>query len=77
MKEIFFYTRPSCHLCEEAKGIVQLVQEELDLAVHECNIDECEEWTERYGMMIPVVEYKREIIQYGRIDYPALKKKLK
>ncbi|WP_338751410.1 glutaredoxin family protein [Bacillus sp. FJAT-52991] len=76
MKEIIFYTRPQCPLCIEAQIVLQLVQEEVPIVVHERNINEQDEWTEKYGLMIPVIEYNDEIIQYGAIDYPALIKKL-
>ncbi|OZI13627.1 NrdH-redoxin [Bacillaceae bacterium SAS-127] len=76
MKEIIFYTRPQCRLCTEAQTILQLVQEDVPVVIHERNINDRDEWTEQYGLMIPVIEYDNEIIQYGVIDYPTLIKKL-
>ncbi|PAQ13574.1 glutaredoxin family protein [Bacillus sp. FJAT-42315] len=76
MKEIIFYTRPQCPLCIEAQTVLQLVREEVSVVVHERNINDRDEWTEKYGLMIPVIEYDNEIIQYGVIDYPTLIKKL-
>lgn len=76
MKEIIFYTRPQCPLCTEAQTVLQFVQEEVPIVIHERNINDRDEWTEQYGLMIPVIEYNHEIIQYGVIDYPTLIKKL-
>ncbi|WP_203364547.1 glutaredoxin family protein [Bacillus sp. REN10] len=76
MKEVIFYTRPQCPLCVEAQLILQLVQEEIPLVVEERNINDQEEWTEKYGLMIPVIEHNGEIIQYGTVDYPTLIGKL-
>lgn len=67
--DVYFYTRPNCHLCEEAKVVIQRVKDEMDLTLYERNIDERDEWTEEYGLMIPVIECGGETIQYGRIDY--------
>ncbi|OLN24228.1 NrdH-redoxin [Domibacillus antri] len=75
--DVFFYTRPNCHLCEEAKWVMKLVQEEIAMTLQERNIDESDEWTEKYGLMIPVVEYGGELVQYGQIDYVTVLEKLK
>ncbi|OCA89106.1 glutaredoxin family protein [Pseudobacillus wudalianchiensis] len=76
MKEVYFYTRAQCSLCEEAKRTLELVQEEVAFHIHEINIDESDELTEKYGLMIPVVEMDEEIIQFGHVDYPTIKMKL-
>ncbi|OES46162.1 glutaredoxin family protein [Domibacillus iocasae] len=75
--KIDFYTRPGCHLCEEAKIIVQLIAEELGLKVHERNIEEKDEWTEEYGLIIPVLKAGKDIIAYGKIDYVSALTKLR
>lgn len=75
--DVYFYTRPDCHLCEGAKVIMQMVKDEIDITLYERNIDECDKWTEQYGLMIPVVECDGEMIQYGRIDYFTIFTKLK
>lgn len=74
---VYFYTRPGCHLCDEAKAIVNIVVEELGLRVIERNIEENDEWTEEYGLMIPVVKASGEMIAYGRVDYVSVFMKLK
>lgn len=76
MKEVYFYTRPQCSLCEEAKLVLELVQEEMPFLIHEVNIDENDELTEKYGLMIPVIELDGEIVQFGCVDYPTVKLKL-
>ena len=73
---ITFYTRPNCPLCDEAKLMITLVQEDIPFTLDERNIDERDEWTEKYGLMIPVVELDGEIVQYGQVDYVTLSKRL-
>ncbi|MEK4028063.1 MULTISPECIES: glutaredoxin family protein [Bacillaceae] len=76
MKEVCFYTRPQCRLCEEAKRTLELVREETPFHVREINIDESDELTEKYGLMIPVIELDGEIVQFGDVDYPTIRLKL-
>lgn len=66
--EIIFYTRKKCELCQDAKLLLEILQNEYDFTIIEREIDENDEWTEKYGLMIPVIEYNGEVIQYGQID---------
>lgn len=74
---IDFYTRPGCHLCEDARRVLDAMTKESSLPVQERNIDTSDEWTEKYGLMIPVVEIEGEILAYGNIESSALFTKLK
>ncbi|RBP05584.1 glutaredoxin family protein [Rossellomorea aquimaris] len=76
MKQVLFYTRNQCGLCEDAKITLKLLQDELGFEIIEIDIEETDELTERFGLMIPVVELDREILQYGQIDYFTLSKRL-
>ena len=40
------------------------------------NINESDELTEKYGLMIPVIEVDGEIVQYGEVDYPTIRLRL-
>ena len=77
VKHIVLYTKKDCPLCLEAKMNLMLVGEIVPLKIEERDIEEKDEWMEKYGMMIPVVEYDGEMIQYGRVDYPTLLGRLK
>lgn len=63
------YTRPNCHLCEEAKLMLNLVQEDFPLEYKEVNIEEDEQVHEKYMLMIPVLEQEGKILLYGNIGY--------
>ena len=67
-----FYTRPGCHLCEEARLMLKLVQEDVSFEINEMNIEENDTLHEKYMLMIPVVEFEGEIIQYGQVDYATI-----
>ena len=53
--EITLYTRPGCHLCEEAKAAIEPLVEEFGARLREVNIDEDRDLTDRYGWDIPVL----------------------
>lgn len=74
--EVIFYTRPNCGLCDEAKLLLELVQEDEPFSIEERNIEERDEWTEEYGLMIPVIIVDEKIVQYGKVDYVTLSKRL-
>lgn len=66
------YSKENCHLCDDAKKELELVKEEIDVVIHEVDIYQNDELLELYGLMIPVVTYNEEIIQYGKIDYLSI-----
>ncbi|MGG4167434.1 glutaredoxin family protein [Rossellomorea vietnamensis] len=76
MNSVIFYTRTQCGLCEDAKITLKLLQDEMGFSIEEEDIDKSDDLTERFGLMIPVVELDGEILQYGQIDYFTLSKRL-
>ncbi|MFJ7971755.1 glutaredoxin family protein [Psychrobacillus sp. NPDC096389] len=70
--EVYFYTRPGCHLCDDARLMLKLVQEDVSFEIKEVNIEEDEVLHEKYMLMIPVIELEGKIIQFGQIDYPTI-----
>jgi glutaredoxin len=53
--QVTLYTRPGCHLCEEAKRAMLAARCEALYALREINIDLDPELVRRYGWDIPVV----------------------
>jgi glutaredoxin len=53
--EVTLYTRPGCHLCEDAKAVLLPMLNEFGGTLREVNIDKDEELTKRYGWDIPVI----------------------
>ncbi|KQL33327.1 glutaredoxin family protein [Psychrobacillus sp. FJAT-21963] len=70
--KVYLYTRPGCHLCDEARLMLKLVQEDVSFEMSEVNIEEDDDLHEKYMLMIPVVVFEDEIIQYGKVDYATL-----
>jgi glutaredoxin len=52
---ITLYTRPGCHLCEEARALIEPLLSEFGATLREVNIDDDAVLRHRYGTDIPVV----------------------
>ena len=72
---VHYYTRKNCGLCDEGKLMLNLAQEDYGFEIVERDIDTSDEWTEKYGLMIPVVEVDGEMIQAGNIDFVTISKR--
>ena len=75
--QLILYTRPGCHLCEDAKLVLSLLKEEIPFDLVEMDISKDDELTEKYGLYIPVLAWGDEIIQYGQIVAKEVKHFLK
>jgi glutaredoxin len=53
--QVIIYTRPGCHLCEEAKGEILAAGCADEYVLEEVNIDDDPALKELYGWEIPVV----------------------
>lgn len=67
-----FYSRPNCALCEEGLLTLKLVQEDIGFDVTIINIEQDDALHEKYMLMIPVVVFENQVLQYGQLDYPTL-----
>jgi glutaredoxin len=52
---VTLYTRPGCHLCEEARALIEPMLAEFGATLREVNIDADAVLRERYGLDIPVI----------------------
>ncbi|MCH4828075.1 MAG: glutaredoxin family protein [Planococcus sp. (in: firmicutes)] len=66
------YTRANCPLCDEAKLMIQLVNEDIPFSYTEVDIESDDVLHEKYMLMIPVLEKDNEILLYGNIGYVEL-----
>lgn len=56
MIDVIFYSRPDCHLCEEALEELEALQESIPHKLTIVNVDEDEKALRKYGLEIPVIE---------------------
>ncbi len=65
------FSRPGCHLCEELiEQLLPIARDRFTIEVH--NIEGREDWIQKYGTRIPVVQIAgKEICQY-QLDIEAV-----
>jgi glutaredoxin len=77
MTLITVYSRPGCHLCEEAiEGLVALHGEGYRFELHEVDIESEELLLKRLLEKIPVVEIDGEVVSELLLDEAAVRTRL-
>ena len=77
MADVVVYSRPGCHLCEEAMGqIIAMHDEGYRLNLHEIDIESNELLLRRYLERIPVVEVDGLEVSELILDAAAVKARL-
>ena len=75
-REVTLYTRPGCHLCEEAKVAIAPLLREFGAALREINIENDPVLEERYGWDIPVVFLGPRKAAKHRVDVEQFRRQL-
>ncbi len=75
-REVTLYTRPGCHLCEEAKAAIAPLLREFVAVLREVNIDKDEILEERYGLDIPVIFVGARKVAKHRVDVTQFRRQL-
>jgi glutaredoxin len=75
-REVTLYTRPGCHLCEEAKAAVAPLLREFGAVLHEVNIEKDGVLEERYGWDIPVIFIGARKAAKHRVDVGQFRRQL-
>ena len=66
---MIFLTRVGCHLCEDARAVLDAVSAEMGLRVDEVDIDSDDDLVKNWGLRIPVVLGTHDrVIAEGIID---------
>ena len=75
--EVVVYSRPGCHLCEEAiAAIVSLHGEGYRFALHEVDIESDELLLRRHLERIPVIEIDGAVVSELLLDEVAVRARL-
>ena len=75
MKRLDVYSRQGCHLCEILiEQLLRLARGRCEVVVHD--IDSRDDWREKYGTRVPVVEYDGEPVCQYHLDPDALERVL-
>lgn len=76
MTAITLFTRVDCHLCEDAKAVLDEVRLELPFALEIVNIDTSPALVEAYGLEVPVVLIDGRKAFKFRVDATVLRARL-
>lgn len=74
--EVMLYTRPGCHLCDEAKSQIAPLLAEFGTRLHEVNIDADPALRERYNLDVPVIFLAGRKIAKHRVDLSQFRRQL-
>lgn len=75
-RDVTLYSRPGCHLCEEAKAAIAPLLREFGAVLREVNIDEDSVLKERYGWDVPVIFIGAHKAAKHRVDLAQLRRQL-
>ena len=72
------YSRPGCHLCDDARPVVEAVATEAGVAWTEVDVDApgAEDLARQYGELLPVVTVDGVQQAYWRVDADRLRRAL-
>jgi glutaredoxin len=77
VKTVVLYSRPGCHLCDEARaGILALRERGLRFELREIDIESDDQLLSRYLERIPVVQVDGEQVSELALDAHALRSRL-
>ena len=74
---IEIYSRPGCHLCDEAKAVIEPFSQKFPLEIKVTNIDTDARLRAAYGTEIPVILINGTEAFRHRVDAQALERKLR
>jgi glutaredoxin len=76
-RDVTIYSRPGCHLCEEAKAQIAPMLKEFGARLTEINIDEDPELRARYDYDVPVIFLGVRKAAKHRVDLAQFRRQLR
>jgi glutaredoxin len=76
-RNVTLYTRPGCHLCDEAKAAIAPLLQEFGAALREVNIDDDPVLKQRYDWDIPVIFIGRRKAAKHCVDLEQFRRQLR
>jgi glutaredoxin len=65
---VVLYSRPGCHLCDDARAVIEAVCAELGESYEEVDITTSSDLMARYGEEVPVTAVDGEQHDFWRVD---------
>ena len=70
---VTLYSRPGCHLCDDARAVIERVCAELGESYEEVDIDADEKLRHRFGEEVPVTFVDGKQHDFWRVDETRLR----
>ena len=70
---ITLYSKPGCHLCDDARRVIEVVCDELGTSYDEVDITTSPELMDAYGEQIPVTFVDGKQHDFWRVDAARLR----
>jgi glutaredoxin len=77
MRTVTLYTRPGCHLCDDARATLELLRQRTPFRLEEIDIETDDELHRAYLERIPVVHLDGEHLFDYFVDEPTLAARLR
>ncbi|WP_170885660.1 glutaredoxin family protein [Bacillus alkalicellulosilyticus] len=74
--EVTFFSKENCSLCDKGYKLLEELANEIPLSISVVDIYEDDELLEKYQIMIPVVNFKGDDIDFGILSKNKLRKRL-
>ncbi len=72
MLKVIFYTKENCSLCEDASGLLSMLQHDYSFEIEERDIYTNDEWLEEYQLLIPYVKINRTTLDCEQLNMDTL-----
>ncbi len=72
MATVVLYARPGCHLCDDARAVIEAARAEVAFVFEEVDIESDDALVRDYGLRIPVVAVDGEELFEISVDETAL-----
>ena len=76
LQDVTLYTRPGCHLCDEAKAAIAPILRDFAAVFREVNVDEDPVLKERFGWDVPVIFIGQHKAAKHSVDLAQFRKQL-
>jgi glutaredoxin len=70
---VIIYSRPGCHLCDEAKAVIERARRDTDFTFEEIDIESDDELLKKYQYDIPVVTINGMEVFKHRVELEEFK----
>lgn len=77
MLNVIFYTKEVCSLCDDARALLLMLQQEYPFELEERDIYTNDEWLEEYQLLIPFVKINETTLDCEQVNIDSLEKALK